>query len=164
MTHPDPHLNAFKLSLFTGQWSGGGEIFANAWSAAATCEGLWQFGFDKSGHNLIHDYCETRSDGTQFEGHGIFNLDRETKDILWFWFDSYGFPPLTPARGNWDGERLELIKATPRGIGRSTFIFSHNCFDYLVEAQLNDEDKFTSVMRGHFKKIARTMTRKLGTR
>lgn len=153
MTHPDPHPNAFKLSLFTGNWSGFGEILANAWSPAANCEGLWQFGFDRSGHNLIHDYYETRSDGSQFEGHGVFNLDRDTKDILWFWFDSYGFPPLSPARGNWDGERLELTKFTPRGIGRSRFIFSYNRFDYVLEAQGNGEDKFSTIMRGEFNKL-----------
>lgn len=160
MTHPDPHPNAFKLSLFTGTWSGGGEIFASNWSPAATCEGLWQFGFDKSGHHLIHDYCETRSDGSHFEGHGIFNLDSETKDIVWFWFDSYGFPPLNPARGNWDGERLELTKFTARGIGRSTFIFSHNHFHYVIEARLNGEETFSTIMQGEFNKLRGSITKK----
>jgi hypothetical protein len=152
MTHPDPHPNAFKLSLFTGTWSGSGEIFANAWSPAASCEGQWHFGFDKSGHNLIHHYTEMRSNGQEFEGHGIFNLDSESKEILWFWFDSYGFPPLNPARGEWDGERLQLSKLTARGKGRTTFIFSHNSFTYIVEAQLHTEDHFSPVMRGEFRK------------
>lgn len=155
MTHPDSHPNAFKLSLFIGNWSGGGEIYANAWSQATSCEGLWQFAFDRSGHHLIHDYCETRRNGQSFEGHGVFDLDTDTKEVLWFWFDSYGFSPTSPARGCWDGERLELIKSTPRGLGRSTFIFSHNRFYYLIEARLNGEDIFSAVMEGEFKKLLR---------
>ena len=153
MTHPDSHANAFKLSLFTGSWVGHGQIFANAWSPAATCEGQWQFAFDRSGHNLIHDYHETRSDGFVFDGHGVFNLDASSKEVIWFWFDSYGFPPLNPARGHWDDEKLMLIKQTERGIGKSTFKFSHNLFSYVTEVQLKGESEFAQVMQGEFKKI-----------
>jgi hypothetical protein len=155
MTHPDDHPNAFKLALFIGSWTGHGQIFANAWSPAATCEGQWQFEFDKSGHHLIHDYHENRSNGDLFTGHGIFNLAPDTKDIIWFWFDSYGFPPINPARGNWDADCLILVKQTSRGIGRTSFRFSHNSFHYFVEAQLADEKTFSPVMTGEFEKIRR---------
>lgn len=153
MTHPDSHPNAFKLSLFIGQWAGTGEVFANPWGPAGTCESLWQFGFDNSGLNLIHDYHETRSNGFNFNGHGVFNIDPENKEVVWFWFDNVGFPPLNPARGNWDTDKLILTKKTPRGIGRSTFVFKHKHFDYVIEAKLNGEENFLPVMRGEFNKI-----------
>ncbi|GGY76943.1 hypothetical protein GCM10011613_21820 [Cellvibrio zantedeschiae] len=152
MTHPDSHPNAFKLSLFIGQWSGGGEVLPNPWGPAGACEGVWQFGFDKSGMNLLHDYRETRGDGFQFEAHGVFNIDPQTKEVIWFWFDSLGFPPLNPARGDWDTDTLILTKKTPRGIGRSTFIFKHKYFEYTIEAQVNGEKNFSTIMRGEFNK------------
>lgn len=153
MTHPDTHPNAHKLSLFIGSWSGAGEVFANPWGPAGSCESIWQFGFDKSGYNLIHDYHETRSIGFHFDAHGIFNIAPDTKEVLWFWFDSFGYPPMSPARGNWDTDKLILIKNTPRGVGRSTFVFDHKRFTYLIENKLNGEDKFSAVMRGDFEKI-----------
>ncbi len=154
MTHLDTHPNAFKLSLFIGQWAGRGEVFSTPWSPAATCESLWQFGFDNSGYNLIHDYHETRSNKQQFNGHGVLTIAPDTKEVLWFWFDDFGFPPLDPSRGNWDLEKLVLMKNTPRGLGRSTFVFDHNVFDYFIEAQPHGENSFIPVMRGTFKKFA----------
>ena len=153
MTHPDSHPNAFKLSLFIGNWAGTGELFATPWSQPANCDSLWHFGFDESGLNLIHDYRENRTNGQHFNGHGVFNIAPDTKEVLWFWFDDFGFPPLNPSRGNWDLDKLILIKKTPRGIGRSTFIFKHKIFDYFIETQPAGEENFLPVMRGEFRKI-----------
>lgn len=153
MTHPDTHPNAFKLSLFIGHWTGSGQVFATPWGEATKCAGIWQFGFDRSGLNMIHDYQETRENGSVFNGHGVFNIEPSTKDVIWFWFDSFGFPPFDPARGTWDLDKLVLMKATPRGIGRSTFVFTHNRFQYTVEAQPKGTEDFLPVMAGEFTKI-----------
>ena len=160
MTHPDMHPNAHKLSLFTGSWAGTGEVFPNPWGPAGTCEGRWHFGFDNCGFNLIHDYHESRSSGFSFDAHGIFNIAPDTKEVIWFWFDSFGYPPLNPARGDWDTNQLILIKKTPRGLGRSTFIFDHKKFEYIVEKQLNGENNFSTVMRGEFEKVISGVERK----
>lgn len=104
-----------------GHWDGAGEVFPNPWGPAGMTRGHWDFRFDGAGLHLIHDYAEQRSDGSRFDGHGVFARDPVVGDILWFWFDSYGFPPLQPARGNWQGSRLELEKQTPRGLGRTHF-------------------------------------------
>jgi hypothetical protein len=48
-------------------------------------------------------------------GHGVFTLDPSNGSTLWYWFDSFGYPPLEPARGGWEDNTLWLAKRTPRG-------------------------------------------------
>jgi hypothetical protein len=53
---------------------------------------------------------------------------------------------------------LFLPQKNSAGIGRSTFVFSHNVFDYFIEAQPQGEESFMPVMRGEFKKSAQIKT------
>ena len=68
-------------------------------------------------HGLIQDYEEERDGRIVFHGHGVFLIEPGTEAVLWWWFDSLGFPP-EPARGVWDGEVPCFEKTTPRGEAR----------------------------------------------
>lgn len=151
---PYPAAMAFPLDSlepFLGVWRGGGEIAPNPWGGAGPCHGSWSFRFDAARKALIHDYDERRADGSGFAGHGVWCAD--ARDLVWFWFDSYGFPPLEPARGGWRDGRLELIKSTPRGQGRSVWTCDGRRLTYLVEARPVNETAFARVMSGTFERV-----------
>lgn len=140
------------LEPFIGVWRGKGDIAPNPWGGAGPCRGSWSFRFDAARKAVIHDYEERRSGGDAFIGHGVWCGDGE--DLLWFWFDSYGFPPLSPARGGWRDNRLELVKSTPRGDGRSTWTCDGRRLTYLVEAKPAGEAAFARVMAGTFERVS----------
>ena len=139
-----------KLALFVGDWDGEEEIFPNPWGPGGPGRGRWNFRLDASGFNLIHDFSEVRDGGYRFDAHGVLTVDPVANDYVWFWFDSYGFPPLSPSRGAWQGAVLTLEKITPRGVGRSVFEFGSDGFAYRVETKLTGSTQFIPVMAGRF--------------
>ena len=60
-------------------------------------------------------------------------VDPSTGSIVWFLFDDYGFPPVDPARGGWKDGCLELVKSTPRGVGRTQLELSEQGLVYTVD-------------------------------
>lgn len=141
-----------SLSPLVGTWMGAGEVFANPFGPGGPTQGGWRFGFDAGGFNLIHDYREERAGGHVFAGHGVLTVDPATAAIVWFWFDSYGFPPMAPAQGRWEGPRLLLEKVTPRGTGRSVFTLEGETLGYRSEVKLTGAEGFVPVTGGVFRR------------
>lgn len=143
-------LSADHLSLrdLEGRWSGRGDLLPSPWTEATTFESDWTFSFDRAGRNLIHDYRERRSTGETFDGHGVMTLDPETQEILWFWFDGHGYPPLSPARGRWVDGVLVLRKTTPRGSNITTFAPSGDQLTYRIETRQPSDEAFRPLLRG----------------
>jgi hypothetical protein len=147
---PDLSAHRKNLSAFVGTWLGAGEVFTNPWGPSGRLTGHWQFWLDRARVNLIHDYREERADGTVFEAHGILTIDQPTDEYVWFWFDSYGFPPLSPARGQWRNSSVTLEKDTPRGRGRSSFTLSSDSLRFETASLLHGAADFTPIMHGHY--------------
>lgn len=139
-----------RLMDFVGDWEGDEEIFPNPWGPGGPGHGKWNFRLGAAGFSLIQEFSEVRDGGYRFDAHGVLTVDPEAGDYVWFWFDSYGYPPLNPARGHWHGASLTLEKTTPRGTGRSVFELHHDAFDYRVESKLNGDAHFAPVMAGQF--------------
>lgn len=136
-----------------GRWSGWGETYPNPWGPAGPTVGTWHFYFDRVRLNLIHDYVEKRQTGECFEAHGVLTIDPVSQDVLWFWFDAYGHPPLTPARGRWQGSLLTLEKVTPRGIGRTTFTWSTDELLCGMNCKLTGTEAFIPIMSGRYVRV-----------
>lgn len=141
-----------QMQALVGRWIGKGEVFANPFGPAGRSQGVWEFRIDGPGLHLIHDYRETRSDGYVFEGHGIFAIDPSTGEFVWYWFDTYGHPPLSPARGNWRGRILQLEKITARGIGRTRFGLEDGRLVHDVETRSPGADDFVPVTHAVFER------------
>jgi hypothetical protein len=144
-----------RLTAFEGTWSGAGTVFPNPWGSSGPTRGTWVFRFDPPRLNLLHDYAEERADGERFDAHGVLTLDPAAADYVWFWFDSYGYPPLAPARGNWQGDRLILEKSTPRGRARSVFTLGDHVLGYAVASKLEGETEFSPVAEGSYRREGR---------
>ncbi len=142
------------LACLEGGWRGQGQTYPNPWGAAGATVGAWQFRFDRRRLNLIHDYTEERGGGDLFDAHGVLTVDPATRDVLWFWFDAYGHPPLSPSRGGWDGRVLKLEKVTPRGVGRVTFERRDDDLICSMETRPADAAAFIPVMAGRYARVA----------
>jgi hypothetical protein len=135
---------------FIGTWKGSGEVLPNPWGYNGTTSGQWRFSLALGDKHVLADYREERHDGTAFEGHGLLMQDQEPQDFLWFWFDSYGYPPIPAARGMYDGAALILVKVTPRGKGRTTLSVAGEHLHYEAAFQSPDAADFAIVARGRY--------------
>ncbi|HTH48327.1 MAG TPA: DUF1579 domain-containing protein [Candidatus Limnocylindria bacterium] len=151
---PDSSKSSSRLHFdaLEGQWSGHETIYPSPWGPGGPAEGKWRIARDGSGLHLVFDYTERRADGTSFDAHSVAAIDPETGDWLLFLFDSYGFPPLQPARGRWEGNRLVLEKTTPRGVGRTVFEIGPDRFSYSVASSAHGAATFTPVMDGVYRR------------
>ena len=140
------------LARFTGVWSGAGGVSPSSWSAGGPTTGEWRFSRDIGGLSFIHDYQERRHDGSHFELHGVFTVDPAAEAILWFAFDSYGYPPVAPSRGAWEENRLVLTKTTPRGVGRSVFELDGDWLIHSASVRLDGAAVFERVSHGRFQR------------
>jgi len=140
------------LARLVGRWTGSSETFPSAWGPGGVASGAWSFRLDAAGFNLIHDYREQRRDGAIFEGHGVLTVDPASDEPVWFWFDSFGFPPLSPSRGVWEGDTLTLVKTTPRGEGRTFFRLDGDMLHHQSASRLTGQTEFSPVSEGRFQR------------
>lgn len=138
------------VGRFIGTWKGYGEVLPNPWGYSGATSGQWQFSLALGNKHVLADYREQRHDGSAFEGHGLMMQDQESRGILWFWFDSYGHPPIPEARGKNDGAALIFEKVTPRGRGRTTLSVADDHLHHEAAFQSHDASNFTVVARGRY--------------
>ncbi|KQZ30098.1 MULTISPECIES: DUF1579 family protein [Caulobacter] len=134
-----------QLRRLVGIWDGAGKVHPNPFGPDGPTSGRWTFRMDPDDISLIGDYAEERPGGHRFHGHGVLTIDPERLDAIWFWFDTYGFPPIAPARGRWEGDQLILEKTTPRGVGRTLFRVDGDRLQHEASARLAGEETFRQI-------------------
>ncbi len=87
-----------------------------------------------------------------FDARSVDAIDLESSDWLLLLFDSFGFPPLQPVRGRWDGDRLVLEKTAPRGVGCTISELTAEGFAYSVASRTHEAAEFMPVMDEVFRK------------
>jgi hypothetical protein len=76
--------------------------------------------------------------------------EQESQDLLWLWFDSYGYPPIPEARAKHGGPDLVFEKVTARGRGRTTLSVAGEHLHHEAAFQPHDASNFTIVARGRY--------------
>jgi len=66
------------------------------------------FKLDVHDRVVTQDYRQVRDGGEEYTGHGVFMVDGESAELLWWLFDSTGRPP-APAHGSWSDDELILL-------------------------------------------------------
>ncbi len=132
-----------KLEVFEGAWEGEERLSHSPWAPAGTARGEVVYRRGVEGIVVVQDYVQERQGQNTFTGHGVFTVNPSNGSILWYLFDSYGYPPLEPARGGWEGDTLRLTKRTPRGEARHTFRFEGDRYHYRVENRYDGEGDFS---------------------
>jgi hypothetical protein len=106
-----------RLVTLVGTWDGTGTLAPNPWAASGGVRMTWTVRADQTGYHLLHQYVETRADGSVFELNGMLLADPNDDGYLWIAIDSYGFSPIPPAKGKWLDGTLLLEKSTQKGKG-----------------------------------------------
>lgn len=143
-----------RFASLVGEWKGSGYVEPNPWGPSGVTTCTWHFRLGHGGCYLIGDFSDRREGGFRFDAHTVLTVDPLTKDLLWFWFDTYGFPPLEPYRGRWQGAVLDVEKRTPRGAGRARLTLDAEGFGFAVASRGHDAETFADVMHGRFTRAA----------
>jgi hypothetical protein len=134
-----------RLGHFAGSWVGNGQTHPSPWANGSMAKSTWTARFDATGLFLLVDHAEAREDGSTFNAHAVMTIDPADAAVLWYVFDSFGYPPLAPARGTWSGSVLTLEKQTQRGQGRTILRPFNDSFEQQVLSKANGAPDFVPV-------------------
>jgi hypothetical protein len=141
-----------RLLALAGEWEGTEEVATTPWGPGGPAFGAMVFRSDLDGFSLIQDYVQRKGDRTSFRGHGVFMIDPESQDVLWYWFDSMGFPPGPPARGSFQGQALTLTRVTERGASRYVYEIADNELAFSIENRFPQDPDFKPFVRARYAK------------
>jgi len=145
---------AEMLQDFIGHWRGITEIASSPWGSARTAEAEVVFSRAASGYAVVQSYRHREADGTHFEGHGMFTVDREHGDTLWYYVDSIGRPPASPVRGSWNAGILTLDRRTAEGVARHTFRVEDGVLVHTADLRLEGTSGFSPLLKSVFRRVS----------
>ena len=143
-----------------GNWTGVEQQAASPWAPAATARAMIVFKLDVADHVVVQDYRQVRADQAEFFGHGVFMIDRadtmsptSRTPILWWFFDSEGYPP-QPAQGGWQDGELIMDKITPRGTAEHRFAVADQQLSYRIRVKLGEDSEFQDFLAGAYRRFS----------
>ncbi|MFE5838059.1 DUF1579 family protein [Arthrobacter sp. NPDC056493] len=146
MDQPQPGTAHEALEIFVGRWLGTTELAASPWGPARTATAEVTFTRAAGGFAVVQSYRHTEADGTHFEGHGVFTVDPDHDETLWYYVDSMGRPPAAPARGVWHDATLTVERRSDRGTARHTFRVDQDVLIHTAELRLGEAQGFQPFM------------------
>jgi hypothetical protein len=139
------------LVALAGDWEGTEHLGASPWTSAGTAHGVHRLRASIRDQVLVHDYEQRRDGAVTLTGHGVLAVEPDTADVLWWWFDDYGHPPLVPSRGTFaDDGSLVLVKATPRGRQRASFTASGDVLVHRIEVAPSREEELRPILEASY--------------
>ena len=151
MDMPKPGPQHELLARLVGDFEGDEELQPSPWGPGGPARGRGSYRSVTDGMAFTQDYEEEKDGAIVFRGHGVFTVDPESGDVLWWWFDSMGFPP-EPARGRWDGDTLLFEKQTPRGDARYRYDFAGDGYRFTIENRFPGQVEFSEFMHGNYRR------------
>ena len=145
-----------QLAALVGTWEGKEQLATTPWSPGGTARGEHSFAVTAGGFALVQEYAEHRDGAPMLTGHGVFSVDPSDGCVVWFWFDSIGYPPLTPSRGSFasDGTTLRVEKTTPRGVQRASFAIAGEVLVHRIEVRLPEASEFACLVDARYERCA----------
>jgi hypothetical protein len=143
-----------------GNWTGVEQQAASPWAPATTARAMIVFKLDVGDQVVVQDYRQVSADQAEFCGHGVFMIDSADvmtpayrTPILWWFFDSYGYPP-EPAHGGWQNGELIMHKTTPRGMAEHRFAVADGELRYRIRLQLDDAAAMEDFLNGTYRRFS----------
>ena len=142
------------LNRLAGEWAGEETIATTRWGEGGPARGRFSARLDLSGRVLLMDYREERNGQPALQAHAVFTAGPGDDEYALYWFDSYGFVPVQPAPGHWDGERLVFLRSSPRGHTRHTYTFRNDACELVLESSFDGGVHWEPVMHGSYRRTA----------
>jgi hypothetical protein len=143
-----------------GNWTGVEQQAASPWAPATTARAMIVFKLDVVDQVVVQDYRQVRADQGEFSGHGVFMIDRtgatspaQQEPVLWWFFDSDGYPP-QPAHGGWHDGELILEKITPRGIAEHRFGIAGGQLRYRIRVRADQATELQDFLSGTYRRFS----------
>jgi len=146
MDRPHPGTAQEELEVFLGHWSGITHIEATPRRPARTAEAELTFTKAAAGYAVLQSYRHTEMDGIRFERHGMFTMDPDHPDTVWYHVDSVGLPREAPTRCSWHGGVLIVERRNGRDMSRHTFRVDDGVLTHTSEVRLADATAFAPFM------------------
>lgn len=146
MNRPQPGSVHAVLENFLGHWRGKTRLVASAWGPERTADAEVSYTRAAGGFAVVQSYRHTEADGAHFEGHGVFTVDPDHEDVLWFYVDSMGLPPGTPSRCTLVDGILRVERHSNRGTARHTFLVRDGVLTHTAELRLADDADYVPFM------------------
>ncbi|MCA4134626.1 DUF1579 domain-containing protein [Arthrobacter sp. M4] len=131
------------MAALLGRWRGTTEILPSPGGPVRLADAEVTFTLAAGGYAVIQSYRHTEPDGSHFEGHGIFTVDPDQGDTLWYFVDNAGSAPEAPARGTWHGDTLVIERRTAEGTSRHTFRVDDGVLTQIAELRHGGATAFT---------------------
>jgi hypothetical protein len=146
MDRPLPGSAHEALEGFLGTWTGTTHWEATAWGPARSADVAITFARAAAGLAVTASYRHTESDGSRNEGHGVFTVDPDRPDMLWYHVNSMGLPPEAPARASWQNDVLTVVRRSDRGTARHTFRVVGGVLTHAAGLRLGKASDFSPFM------------------
>jgi hypothetical protein len=143
-----------------GNWTGVEQQAASPWAPATTARAMIVFKLDVGDQVVVQDYRHVDADRAEFSGHGVFMIDStdvmspaSRTPILWWFFDSDGYPP-QPAHGAWQDGELIMHRITPRGNTEHRFTVAGEQLSYRIRLQRDDAAEPEEFLSGTYRRFS----------
>jgi hypothetical protein len=146
MDRPHPGTAQEELEVFLGHWSGTTQIEATPRRPARTAAAEVTFTKAAAGYAVLQSYRHTEAEGIRFERHGMFTMDPDHPDTVWYHVDSVGLPREAPTRCNWHRGVLTVERRNGRDTSRHTFRVDDGVLTHTSEVRLADATAFAPFM------------------
>lgn len=142
-----------RLHAFAGEWIGEEQLAPSRWSAGGPATARVSAHVALEGFYLVQDYSEAVDGRPTIQVHAVFAWDEEQRQVLLYWFDSYGFAPQAPGSGQWDGDTLVLTRTSSRGMARHSYRFEGvDSYHLKLENSFDGGQTWQPVMNGVYRR------------
>lgn len=126
------------LASLLGRWRGTTRLEPGPWGSERSVDAEMTFTLVAGGSAVVQSYRHTEPDGGHFEGHGIFTVDPDRQDVLWYYVNSMSPAPAAPARCTWHDGVLQVERHTGAGSTRHTLSVSEGLLLDIAELRRDD--------------------------
>ena len=156
MDRPLPRTAHEALKDFLGHWTGTTQREATPWGPARTAATEITFALAAAGLAVTQWYRHTESDGTRAEGYGVFTMDPDHPDTMWYHVNTVGLPREAPARASWQEGTLTVERRSDRGTARHTFRVDDGVLTHTAALRLGSASEFRPFMTSVCRRVSET--------